>query len=117
VGDVLNQAFTAALTNGENFFEVLLKGLSDLIKKLIATAIAAAAVAAALMALGIAPAGASFGQVFKVVGGQMGIPGLGGLSFGSTGAAPLDGGRSVLRGNDIFMSNSRTGQSLGRIGG
>ena len=117
IGDVLNQAFTAALTNGEDFFKVLLKGLSDLIKKLIATAIAAAAVAAALMALGIAPAGASFGQVFKVVGGQMGLPGLGGLSFGSTGAAPLGGGRSVLRGNDIFMSNTRTGQSLGRIGG
>ena len=117
IGDVLNQAFTAALVNGEDFFKVLLKGLSDLIKKLIATAIAAAAVAAALMALGIAPAGASFGQVFKVVGGQMGLPGLGGLSFGATGSSPLDGGRSVLRGNDIFMSNTRTGQSLGRIGG
>ena len=119
IGTTLDNAFSAALTNGEDFFKVLLKGLSDLIKKLIATAIAAAAVAVALMALGVVPSGAAFGQVFKVVGGQMGLPGLGGGgSLGDLAPSPtIGGGRSVLRGNDIFMSNTRTGQSLGRIGG
>jgi hypothetical protein len=87
--------------------------------QLAATAGAALALSVILKSLGIG-GGATIGQIFKVVGGQMGLPGLSGSSFNPlTGNVEggLFGGRTTLRGNDIFLANSRSGYDLGRIGG
>jgi hypothetical protein len=119
IGNVLQESFTAALTNGEDFFKVFLDGLKKMALQLAATAGAALALSIILKSMGIG-AGANIGQLFRVVGGQMGLPGLSGSSFNPmTGAVEggLFGGRTTLRGNDIFLSNSRSGYDLGRIGG
>jgi len=118
LGNVLQESFEAALVNGEDFFKVLLDGLKKMAMRLAATAAAAFALSIALKSMGIGN-GASLGNIFKVVGGQMGIPGLGGSSFNpTTGAVEggLFGGRTTLRGNDIYLANSRSGYDLGRIG-
>jgi hypothetical protein len=118
IGNVLQASFEAALVNGEDFFKVLLDGLKKMAIRLAATAAAAFALSIALKSMGIG-SGASLGNIFKVVGGQMGIPGLGGSSFNpTTGAVEggLFGGRTTLRGNDIYLANSRSGYDLGRIG-
>jgi hypothetical protein len=119
IGNVLNESFTAALTNGEDFFKVFLDGLKKMALQLAATAGAALALSIILKSMGIG-AGANIGQLFRVVGGQMGLPGLSGSSFNPlTGNVEggLFGGRTTLRGNDIFLANSRSGYDLGRIGG
>jgi len=119
IGNVLNESFTAALTNGEDFFKVFLDGLKKMAMQLAATAAAALALSIILASMGVGK-GASIGKLFKVVGGQMGLPGLGGSSFNPlTGNVEggLFGGRTTLRGNDIFLANSRSGYDLGRIGG
>lgn len=118
LGNVLQDSFEAALINGEDFFKVLLDGLKKMAMRLAATAAAAFALSIALKSMGIG-SGVSIGNMFKVVGGQMGIPGLGGSSFNpTTGAVEggLFGGRTTLRGNDIYLANSRSGYDLGRIG-
>ena len=118
LGNVLQESFEAALINGEDFFKVLLDGLKKMAMRLAATAAAAFALSIALKSMGIG-SGVSIGNMFKVVGGQMGIPGLGGSSFNpTTGAVEggLFGGRTTLRGNDIYLANSRSGYDLGRIG-
>ena len=118
LGNVLQESFEAALVNGEDFFKVLLDGLKKMAMRLAATAAAAFALSIALKSMGIGN-GASLGNIFKVVGGQMGIPGLGGSSFNpTTGVVEggLFGGRTTLRGNDIYLANSRSGYDLGRIG-
>ena len=118
LGNVLQESFEAALVNGEDFFKVLLDGLKKMAMRLAATAAAAFALSIALKSMGIG-SGVSIGNMFKVVGGQMGIPGLGGSSFNpTTGAVEggLFGGRTTLRGNDIYLANSRSGYDLGRIG-
>ena len=118
LGNVLQESFEAALINGEDFFKVLLDGLKKMAMRLAATAAAAFALSIALKSMGIG-SGVSLGNMFKVVGGQMGIPGLGGSSFNpTTGAVEngLFGGRTTLRGNDIYLANSRSGYDLGRIG-
>jgi len=118
LGNVLQESFEAALVNGEDFFKVLLDGLKKMAMRLAATAAAAFALSIALKSMGIG-SGVSLGNMFKVVGGQMGIPGLGGSSFNpTTGAVEggLFGGRTTLRGNDIYLANSRSGYDLGRIG-
>jgi hypothetical protein len=119
IGNVLNESFTAALTNGEDFFKVFLDGLKKMAMQLAATAAAALALSIILASMGVGK-GASIGKLFKVVGGQMGLPGLSGSSFNPlTGNVEggLFGGRTTLRGNDIFLANSRSGYDLGRIGG
>ncbi len=118
LGNVLQESFEAALVNGEDFFKVLLDGLKKMAMRLAATAAAAFALSIALKSMGIG-SGISLGNMFKVVGGQMGLPGLGGMSFNpTTGQATngLFGGRTTLRGNDIYLANSRSGYDLGRIG-
>jgi len=87
ISEVLSEAFTAALFNGQNFFKSLWQGLEALIKKLIAAAVAALVLSTVLSAAfgGFGPAsfattgkaGGGFGSLFmKMFGKTMGIPGL-----------------------------------------
>jgi hypothetical protein len=130
MGRILSESFNAALINGESFFKTFIKGLKQMVAQIMATAAAAAALAIALMALGIPGVkGLNFGQTFsglyKAMGGvgsqflEMGssAPSMVGAGAGMIGGAGLGGGRTVLRGNDIFVSNSRTNFDISRIGG
>jgi hypothetical protein len=123
LGNILQQSFTAALTNGESFFKTFIDGLKKMIAQILATAAAAATLSLALMALGIPGVkGASFGKLFQGVYKSMGGFGADSLNFGSFGTGGTGGiaggaGRTILRGNDIFVSNSRSGTDLSRIGG
>lgn len=123
-GRVLTESFNAALTNGESFFKTFIKGLKQMMAQIIATAAAAAALALALMALGVPGVkGMNFGKVFGGLYSSMGGFGAEFIDFGSTAASGsnalggMGGGRTILRGNDIFVSNSRTNFDISRIGG
>jgi len=130
MGRILSESFNAALINGESFFKTFINGLKQMVAQIMATAAAAAALAIALMALGIPGVkGLNFGQTFsglyKAMGGVGGqfldmgssAPSMVGAGVGFIGGAGLGGGRTVLRGNDIFVSNSRTNFDISRIGG
>jgi len=130
MGRILSESFNAALINGESFFKTFINGLKQMVAQILATAAAAAALAIALMALGVPGVkGLNFGQTFsglyKAMGGvggqflEMGssAPSMVGAGVGFIGGAGLGGGRTVLRGNDIFVSNSRTNFDISRIGG
>ena len=122
LGRVLQESFSSALINGESFFKTFIRGLKQMVAQILATAAAAAALAIALMALGIPGVGVNFGQTFKGLYKSMGGAGADFLDFGSSAAmggagAALGGGRTILRGNDIFVSNSRTNFDISRIGG
>lgn len=123
LGQVLQDSFNAALTNGESFFKTFIDGLKKMVAQILATAAAAAALAVALMALGVPGVkGANFGQLFQGLYKNMGGFGADSLNFASyaPGAMSVGGGgagRTVLRGNDIFVSNSRSGIDISRIGG
>ena len=130
MGRILSESFNAALINGESFFKTFINGLKQMVAQILATAAAAAALAIALMALGIPGVkGLNFGQTFsglyKAMGGVGGqfldmgssVPTMVGAGAGMIGGAGLGGGRTVLRGNDIFVSNSRTNFDISRIGG
>ena len=118
IGNVLQESFTAALTNGEDFFKVFLDGLKKMALQLAATAGAALALSIILKSMGIG-AGANIGQLFRVVGGQMGLPGLGGSSFNpSTGS--VDGGLNFtgrVSGQDLLLSTVRSGTNYQSGGG
>ena len=130
MGRILSESFNAALINGESFFKTFINGLKQMVAQILATAAAAAALAIALMALGIPGVkGLNFGQTFsglyKAMGGMGGqfldmgssVPTMVGAGAGMIGGGGLGGGRTVLRGNDIFVSNSRTNFDISRIGG
>lgn len=130
MGRILSESFNAALVNGESFFKTFINGLKQMVAQIMATAAAAAALAIALMALGIPGVkGLNFGQTFsglyKAMGGVGGqfldmgssVPSMVGAGAGMIGGGGLGGGRTVLRGNDIFVSNSRTNFDISRIGG
>jgi hypothetical protein len=122
LGRVLQESFSSALTNGEGFFKTFIRGLKQMVAQILATAAAAAALAIALMALGIPGVGTNFGQTFKGLYKAMGGTGADFMNFGTSaaaggGGAALGGGRTILRGNDLFISNSRTNFEISRIGG
>jgi hypothetical protein len=123
LGSILQASFNAALTSGESFFKTFIDGLKKMVAQILATAAAAAALAIALMALGVPGVkGANFGQLFQGLYKNMGGFGADSLNFASfaPGAMSTTGGgagRTVLRGNDIFVSNSRSGIDISRIGG
>jgi DNA repair ATPase RecN len=123
LGSILQASFNAALTSGESFFKTFIDGLKKMVAQILATAAAAAALAVALMALGVPGVkGANFGQLFQGLYKNMGGFGADSLNFASyaPGAMSVGGGgagRTVLRGNDIFVSNSRSGIDISRIGG
>lgn len=119
--DLVNVGFAAfkeAAETDQKFFDVFKQKLIEMRNRLLVTAAAAFALSLALKSIGIG-GGISLGNMFKVVGGQMGLPGLGGTSFNPTTGevtGGLFGGRTTLRGNDIYLANSRSGYDLGRIG-
>jgi hypothetical protein len=139
MSDLVNIGFAAfkeAAETDQKFFDVFKQKLIEMRNRLLAAAAAALALAVALQATGLG-GGAKVGQLFQVIGGQMGIPGLGGSTFNpvtgmvenglfggrttfnaATGMVEngLFGGRTTLRGNDIYLANSRSGYDLGRIG-
>ena len=118
IGNVLQQSFSAALTNGEDFFKVLLDGLKKMALQLAATAGAALALSVILKSMGIG-AGVSLGNIFKVVGGQMGLPGLTGSTFNPL-TGSVDGGLNFtgrVSGQDLLLSTVRSGTNYQRGGG
>ena len=118
IGNVLQQSFSAALTNGEDFFKVLLDGLKKMALQLAATAGAALALSVILKSMGIG-AGVSLGNMFKVVGGQMGLPGLTGSTFNPL-TGSVDGGLNFtgrVSGQDLLLSTVRSGTNYQRGGG
>lgn len=118
IGNVLQQSFSAALTNGEDFFKVLLDGLKKMALQLAATAGAALALSVILKSMGIG-AGVGLGNIFKVVGGQMGLPGLTGSTFNPL-TGSVDGGLNFtgrVSGQDLLLSTVRSGTNYRRGGG
>ena len=117
IGNVLQQSFSAALVNGEDFFKVLLDGLKKMALQLAATAAAALALSVILKSMGIG-GGAGIGQLFRVVGGQMGLPGLGGSSFNpNTGLVENLNFTGRVSGSDLLLNNTRNLTNYGRSGG
>ena len=106
LGGALTSAFDAALINGQNFAQVLMKAIGDLIKRLIA-AVATAAILTAILNTFTAGGAAA-------VGGFSGIlKGLTGFNFGGAGASgnriasvpQIDAGGSVsfeIRGDKLY---------------
>ncbi len=106
LGGALTSAFDAALISGQNFGQVLMKAIGDLIKKLIA-AVATAAILTAILntfTKGGAAAFGGFGGILK---------GLTGFNFGGAGASgnriasvpQIDTGGSVsfeIRGDKLY---------------
>ena len=121
LGRVLQESFSSALLNGESFFKTFIRGLKQMVAQILATAAAAAALAIALMALGIpGVATQGFGKTFQGLYKAMGGTGADFMNFGSSATAigaGVGGGRTILRGNDLFISNSRTNFDISRIGG
>jgi hypothetical protein len=97
----LQQSFEAALINGENFFFVMGEWLSNFLKQM-AAAIATAFTLATVMSI-LAPGAGSFSTNF-----------LGLLTGGRGNSGEFFG---ILQGNDIFLSNRRTGYGHSRTGG
>jgi hypothetical protein len=94
IGNTLNSAFESALVSGENFFKVMWRGLTNLLYKL-----AAAAVAALVLSVLLAPW--SGGAALAAVGGFEGIfSKLTGFDISGIG-----GGDS-----SVFMPNNAVGQ-------
>lgn len=109
LGSTLTSAFDAALISGQNFGQVLIKAIGDLIKRLIAAVATAAILSAILASFGITPAalgggaGSSlFGTIFK------GLSGFGGAGTGGNRIASvpqIDTGGSVsfeIRGDKLY---------------
>lgn len=105
-GSIITHSFTAAITNGEDFFQVLKKAVLDYVKQL------AAAVAAtlALSAIVSAFTGAPLGATFKAVSQGSGLGNL----FGEGGMLNLS---ARVSGSDLLLGTQRSGTNYGRIGG
>lgn len=104
-GGILTQAFTASLTNGENFFAVLGKALKDYVAKLVAAVVATVALAATISAI----TGVPFKATFSAMQGSGGI----GKLFGG-GDMNLN---ARVSGSDLLLGTQRSGNNFGRIGG
>ena len=99
-GSVLQSSFEAALINGENFFDVFINGLKNMVSQLIAAAATAAILSSILSTF---MPGLGFGKAFGQVATGMGGGG-GALS-------------SIFRlfGTDLVASTGRTTYQQGRI--
>jgi hypothetical protein len=99
-GSVLNNAFEAALINGESFFETFGNGLKQLIQQLAAAAATSLVLSAILSTF---MPGVGFGKIFGQVAGGMG--GSGGTLSGIF----------KLFGTDLVASGDRTTGQQGRF--
>lgn len=104
VGSALNDAFYAALNNGEGFFKTFGQYLVNMVKKLLAVAAAAFLVAAALtIAFGGTPGG------FGTAGGMLGLKdakGFGDLlkgAFGMMSGIPMLASGGIVTGPTLAM--------------
>ena len=104
-GGILTQAFTASLTNGEDFFKVLGKALKDYVAKLVAAVIATVALAATISAI----TGVPFKATFSAMSGSGGM----GKLFGG-GDMNLN---ARVSGSDLLLGTQRSGSNFARIGG
>jgi hypothetical protein len=104
-GGILTQAFTASLTNGENFFKVLGKALKDYVAKLVAAVIATVALAATISAI--------TGVPFKTTVSAMSSSGGMGKLFGG-GDMNLN---ARVSGADLLLGTQRSGNNFSRVGG
>jgi hypothetical protein len=105
-GSIITQSFTAAITNGEDFFQVLKKAVLDYVKQLAAAVAATLALSAVVSAFTGAPLGATFKAVSQGSG-------LGNL-FGEGGMLNLS---ARVSGSDLLLGTQRSGTNYGRIGG
>lgn len=105
-GQILSQAFTASITNGENFFEVLRKAIMDYVKQMAV----ALATTTALAAVFSAVTGGGFGAAFGAIAQGTGLGNL----FGDSGVLNLS---ATLKGPDIKLATDRNNVNFGRIGG
>lgn len=106
-GNILSQSFTAALTNGEDFFQVLAKAVRDYVVQLAAAIAATIALSAIVSGL----TGLSFKDSFKAVSGAS--SGLGKL-FGDGGDLNMT---ARVSGSDLLLGTQRSGTNFSRIGG
>ena len=104
-GGILTQAFTASLTNGENFFKVLGKALKDYVAKLVAAVIATVALAATISAITGVPFKATF-QAMQAGGGMGKLFGGGDMNLNAR-----------VSGSDLLLGTQRSGNNFSRIGG
>jgi len=121
IGNVLTASFNAALTSGESFFKVFADGLKAMLAQLAATIAAALVLSIVMAAVLGGGVGAlsiqSIGTAFKHFGGpSMGVPSFG-INGGLGGAMQGIEIFGMLRGEDIFLSNSRYGRTRGRATG
>jgi hypothetical protein len=105
-GSIITQSFTAAITNGEDFFQVLKKAVLDYVKQLAAAVAATLALSAIVSAFTGIPMGASFRAVSQGTG-------LGNL-FGDGGMLNMS---ARVSGSDLLLGTQRSGSNYGRIGG
>lgn len=92
-GSVMNDAFEAAIVNGESFFDVFIDGLKNMVSQLIAAAASAAILSAVLSAF---MPGVGFKKIFSQVAGGMG------------GSGGVISGIFSLFGGDLSTSVNRT---------
>jgi len=99
-GDILSASFKTSVETGEKFFDVLGRALKAYVAEMVAAIAATVALAAIMSAMTGTTFGASFNAVSKgtQVGGWMDIVGM-------------------LRGKDLVMSTTRSGNALNRSGG
>ena len=105
-GSIITQSFTAAITNGEDFFQVLKKAVIDYVKQLAAAVAATLALSAIVSAFTGIPMAASFRAVSQGTG-------LGNL-FGDGGMLNMS---ARVSGSDLLLGTQRSGSNYGRIGG
>jgi hypothetical protein len=118
--DLVNVGFAAfkeAAETDQKFFDVFKQKLIEMRNRLLVTAAAAFALSLALKSIGIG-GGISLGNMFKVVGGQMGLPGLGGSAFNpNTGLVENLNFTGRVSGSDLLLNNTRNLTNYGRSGG
>jgi hypothetical protein len=105
-GHILSGAFSAAINDGESFFDAMREGIMEYVKQMAV----ALATTAALSLLFSAITGMPLSASFKAIGQSQGL----GNFFGGGNQVNFQG---RIQGNDILLGNLRSGTNLGRIGG
>jgi hypothetical protein len=105
-GHILSGAFSAAINDGESFFDAMREGIMEYVKQMAV----ALATTAALSILFSAITGMPLAASFKAIGQSQGL----GNFFGGGNQVNFQG---RIQGNDILLGNLRSGTNLGRIGG
>ena len=105
-GLILSQAFEASIMNGEDFFQVLKKALTDYVKQM-AIAVATTAALAGIFAI---VTGGGFGAAFSAIGKTTGLGNL----FGEGGILQLG---AKVKGSDLLLGTTRAANNIVRSGG